>query len=174
MPVRDLGLNEYVTLSKTLPHSEDQPWTLICRLPHNAQFQPWIKVDSQAGKIIELHSTNLLVQGMQQVQTYETIDGVQCHETEGWISGHGAYYTIPAGVTVLEVKYHETGFDADFAGSFVCNDEDYNILWQKATRTCYVCMRDHFMDCPDRERTCVYRNRDRALQSPARASCCLS
>ncbi len=51
------------------------------------------------------------------------------------------------------MKYRETGFDTEFAGSFVCNDDDYNILWRKATRTCYLCMRDHFMDCPDRERT---------------------
>lgn len=70
----------------------------------------------------------------------------------GWISGEGAIYAIPAGVTVKAVKYRETGCDTRFAGAFHCNDHDYNILWQKATRTCYVCMRDHFMDCPDRER----------------------
>jgi len=29
---------------------------------------------------------------------------------------------------------------------------DYNILWKKAARTAYVCMREWFFDCPDRER----------------------
>ena len=55
-------------------------------------------------------------------------------------------------MTVKAVKYRETGYDTAFAGSFQCNDEDYNVLWQKAARTCYLCMRDHFYDCPDRER----------------------
>lgn len=151
--IRDYGLQDYGYTSQTLPRCEDHDWTLVCRLPHNAQFQPWIKVDSLAGKSIALHSTNCLVQGMQPVQYCETRDGIHDYEAPGWISGHGAYYVIPAGVTVLEVKYHETGFDTNFAGAFTCNDEDYTILWQKATRTCYVCMRDHFMDCPDRERT---------------------
>lgn len=29
---------------------------------------------------------------------------------------------------------------------------DYNILWKKAARTAYVCMRECFFDCPNRER----------------------
>ena len=64
----------------------------------------------------------------------------------------GAIYTVPAGVTVRAVKYRETGFDTTFVGSFECNDRDYNVLWTKAARTAYLCMRDHFYDCPDRER----------------------
>jgi alpha-L-rhamnosidase len=55
-------------------------------------------------------------------------------------------------VTVKSVKYRETGFNTEFTGSFQCNDEDYNILWRRAARTSYLCMRDHFYDCPDRER----------------------
>ena len=50
------------------------------------------------------------------------------------------------------VKYRETGYDTAFAGSFECNDNDYNMLWKKAARTAYICMREHFYDCPDRER----------------------
>ena len=50
------------------------------------------------------------------------------------------------------VKYRETGYDTEFAGSFECNDSDFNVLWKKAARTAYICMRDHFYDCPDRER----------------------
>jgi alpha-L-rhamnosidase len=81
-----------------------------------------------------------------------TSSGEQIHEAKNWVSGEGAIYTIPAGVTVKAVKYRETGFDTTFAGSFVCNDDDYNILWKKSARTAYICMRDHFYDCPDRER----------------------
>jgi len=68
------------------------------------------------------------------------------------VSGEGLIYTIPAGVKVLEVKYRETGYPTELAGSFRCNDEDYNVLWKKAARTLYLCIREHYMDCPDRER----------------------
>lgn len=45
-----------------------------------------------------------------------------------------------------------TGYDADFTGSFACSEPLVNTLVEKAARTLYVCMRDNFMDCPDRER----------------------
>ncbi len=151
-PLKDYGLKEYVNVTKTLPHSEDQEWRLVCKLPYNAQFQPWIEVEAPAGKTILFDSTNPLVAANQDTQHYTTKPGVQCYETPKWISGEGAIYTIPAGVTVKAVKYRETGYDTSFAGSFECNDNDYNVLWQKATRTAYLCMREHYMDCPDRER----------------------
>jgi hypothetical protein len=151
--IKDYGLRSYERTSKDLPYSGSDQWTLICLLPHNSQFQLWMEVESDAGRQISFNSTNHLAACMQPVQAYTTIQGVQTYETPGWISGQGAVYTIPPGVTVRAVKYRETGYDTEFAGSFRCNDDDYNILWTKATRTCYLCMRDHFMDCPDRERT---------------------
>jgi alpha-L-rhamnosidase len=154
LPVlKDYGLKEYVYTSKDLPRSEDKPWTLVCRLPYNAQFTTWIQLRSDvAGKTIRFDSTNPLTYCNQEEQSYTTVIGEQSYEMPRWISGEGARYTIPAGVTVLGVKYRETGYNTEFTGSFSCNDEDYNCLWKKATRTCYLCMRDHFMDCPDRER----------------------
>lgn len=151
--ILDYGLKEYIRISKKLPHIEEKAWRLICILPHNAQFQPWINIESSEGKVLKFDSTNHLAKWKQPIQEYTTIEGIQEHEVSGWISGQAVVYEIPAGVKVLAVKYRETGYNTDFAGSFFCNDEDYNILWKKATRTCYLCMRDHFMDCPDRERT---------------------
>ena len=151
--LKDYGLREYVYLTKTLPHSENNAWTLVCKLPYNAQFQPWIEVEAPAGRTILMDSTNPLVPSQQPAQEYPTKSGIQSYEAPNWISGEGARYTIPAGVTVRSVRFRETGVDTEFAGSFSCNDSDYNLLWQKATRTCYLCMRDHFMDCPDRERS---------------------
>jgi len=152
-PMRDYGLKDYVRLSEKLPHSEDRPWRLVCGLPHNAHFQPWIEVRSEAGREIRFNSSNPLVLYLTDTETWSTgTNGLQSREASQWVSGEGAIYTVPAGVTVTAVKYRETGFDTNFAGSFACNDEDYNILWKKAARTAYVCMRDHFYDCPDRER----------------------
>ena len=151
-PLKDYGLKDYVNVTKTLPRSETREWSLVCKLPYNAQFQPWIEVEAPPGKTILFESTNPLVPALQPMQQYTTKEGVQSFEVPNWISGEGARYTIPAGVTVRAVKYRETGYNTSIAGSFQCNDNDYNVLWQKATRTLYLCMREHFMDCPDRER----------------------
>jgi alpha-L-rhamnosidase len=150
--IKDYGQKPYVRVSKDLPHAENTPWKLVCTMPYNCHFQPWLEVESEEGKIITLESTNPLVLFLTKKESYTTRAGVQDYEAKHWVSGEGAIYGIPAGVTVRAVRYRETGYDTEFVGSFECNDNDYNILWKKAVRTAYICMRDHFYDCPDRER----------------------
>lgn len=150
--IKDYGLKEFVCFSKDLPHVETNEWRLVCEMPYNCQFQPWIELEAPAGKVLEFNSSNPLVQYLTPTETCTTVAGQPIYEAKRWVSGEGAIYTIPAGVTVKAVKYRETGYDTAFAGSFVCNDNDYNVLWNKAARTAYLCMRDHFYDCPDRER----------------------
>ena len=151
-PLKDYGRKEYLRVSKALPHVEDAPWRLVCTMPYNCHFQPSIEVEAEAGKVIALNSTNPLVLYLTKTETVTTSAGVADYEAKHWVSGEGAIYTIPAGVTVRAVKYRETGYDTEFAGSFECNDSDYTTLWKKAARTAYICMREHFYDCPDRER----------------------
>ncbi|MCF7731385.1 MAG: hypothetical protein K9N23_06850, partial [Akkermansiaceae bacterium] len=152
--MNDYGLKDYVYTSKDLPHSEAKPWKLVCQLPYNAQYTMWIRVKADAaGKVIEFDSSNPLMRCTTPVQKITTVAGEQVYEMPEWTAGEGAIYTIPAGVTVLAVKFRETGYDTQFAGSFSCNDADYNTLWKKATRTLYLCLRNNcFMGCPDRER----------------------
>ena len=150
--LKDYGLKDYVRLSKDLPHSEDKPWRLVCGMPYNCQFQPWIQAEGPGGRTIRFNSSNPLVLYLTPTETVTTAQGERTYEAKDWVSGEGAIYTIPAGVTVKAVKYRETGYDTAFTGSFECNDDDYNILWRKGARTVYLCMRDHFYDCPDRER----------------------
>ncbi len=150
--IKDYGQKPYVRVSKDLPHAENAPWKLVCTMPYNCHFQPWLEIESEEGKIITLESTNPLVLFLTKKESYTTRAGVQDYEAKHWVSGEGAIYGIPAGVTVRAVRYRETGYDTEFVGSFECNDNDYNILWKKAVRTAYICMRDHFYDCPDRER----------------------
>jgi hypothetical protein len=150
--LKDYGLRDYIGLSEDLPHSENKGWKLVCRMPYNCHFQPWIQLETPAGQMIRFNSSNPLVLYLTPTETYTTVSGKQTHEARNWVSGEGAIYAIPAGVTVKAVKYRETGYDTTLAGSFECNDNDYNILWKKGARTAYICMRDHFYDCPDRER----------------------
>ena len=150
--IKDYGLRKYDHLSKDLPHSETNTWRLVCTIPYNCHFQLWIQLESPEGKVIQFNSSNPLVTYLTPTESATTREGDQTIEAQKWISGEGAIYTIPAGVTVKAVQYRETGYDTAFAGSFQCNDNDYNILWKKGARTVYLCMRDHFYDCPDRER----------------------
>lgn len=150
--IKDFGIKEYLHLSRDLPRCETGTWKLVCTMPYNCHFQPRIQVEAPAGKEISLNSSNPLVLYLTPTETVTTKAGDHTYEALNWVSGEGAIYTIPAGVTVKAVQYRETGYDTTFAGSFECNDEDYNVLWKKAARTAYVCMRDWFYDCPDRER----------------------
>ena len=107
-PMKDYGMKEYIYLSKDLPHSEDVPWKLVCQMPYNCHFQPWIELESPEGKVISLNSTNPLVLYLTKTEKYTTTSGQQNYEAKKWISGEGAVYTIPAGVKVKAVKYLET------------------------------------------------------------------
>jgi alpha-L-rhamnosidase len=150
--IKDYGLKEYIRVSKDLPHSEQNSWKLVCTMPYNCHFQPSIELEAPAGQEIRYNSSNPLVLFLTPTETFTTTEGKQHHEAKNWVSGEGAIYTIPAGVIVKSVKYRETGYNTSFVGSFECNDNDYNVLWKKAARTAYICMREHFYDCPDRER----------------------
>ena len=137
-PIKDYGLKDYIRVSKDLPHSENEPWRLVCEMPYNCHFQPWIQAESPPGKVIRFNSSNPLVLYLTPTETYTTTSGQQTYEATNWVSGEGAIYTIPAGVTVQAVKYRETGYDTAFAGSFECNDNDYNILWKKWLLTSFL------------------------------------
>ena len=123
--IRDYGLKEYVHVSKDLPHSANEQRKLVCTMPYNCHFQPWIQVEAEAGKLIHFNSSNPLVLYLTQTETCTTRSGTHEYEAMNWVSGEGAIYTIPAGVKVKAVKYRETGYDTTFAGCFECNDNDY-------------------------------------------------
>ncbi len=152
LALADYGSKEYLRLSRSLPHVQDTPWRLVCTMPYNCQFQPSLEVEAEAGQVIQFNSTNALVLYLTKTESVTTEAGIHTYEAKKWVSGEGALYTIPAGVKVRSVSYRETGYDTSFAGSFHCNDEDYNVLWKKGARTAYLCMRERFYDCPDRER----------------------
>ena len=119
-------------------------------IPYNAQLTPYLKIIAPAGKKIRITTENTLIGAVS--TTYKTKEGEQEFEAAGWVNGEHITYKIPRGVTVVSLKYRETGYGSSFCGDFVCDDEFMNSLWQKSLRTLYVTMRDSFMDCPDRER----------------------
>lgn len=129
--------------------------SLICVLPYNAQITPYFKIKAKEGNRLVMATDNYFhYNGATENIRAEYIakSGVQEYESLGWMNGHRVYYLIPNDVDVLEVKYRESGYDSDFAGSFSSSDPLLNKLWQKSLRTLYVTMRDSYMDCPERER----------------------
>ncbi|HCC52899.1 MAG TPA: glycoside hydrolase, partial [Porphyromonadaceae bacterium] len=146
---KDYGLTDYVNVRKSAGGD-----TLFCRLPYNCHITPYLKVKAREGTMIKMQTDNYWGGSTPNVRAeYITRGGEQEYESFGWMNGHEVWYVIPEGVEVLEVKYRETGYNAEFVAPFQCNDPFYNELWKRSARTLYVTMRDTYMDCPDRERS---------------------
>ncbi|WP_299430201.1 alpha-L-rhamnosidase C-terminal domain-containing protein [uncultured Maribacter sp.] len=151
----DRGLANYESLTLEsnkieLPYKNttDSLVVIHAKLPFNQQITPNLKVNSKAGKTIiaDMDNPFNMLKG-----TYITKDGVQEFESYSWINGHNVEYTIPPGVEVLELKYRWTGV-GEMTGTFETSDPYFTRLWWMARNTLYVCARDGYMDCPDRER----------------------
>jgi alpha-L-rhamnosidase len=150
---KDSGLKDYVSQSTSM----EQGNTIFTgTLPYNAQVNPYFKINAaNAGSRIMVCTDNYLYYDGSDVGLrfeYITRKGVQEFELPAWINGHKVYYHFPPGITLEEAKYRETGYNATIEGNFSSSDPFLNKLWEKAARTLYVCMRDNYMDCPDRER----------------------
>ncbi len=150
--LKDYGLKDYENSQKyenyTVTKSRGEKITVD--IPYNAQLTPYLKIIAPEGKKIRITTENTLIGAVS--TTYITKEGEQEFEALGWFNGENITYKIPKGVTIVSLKYRETGYNSSFCGDFKCNDEFLNSLWHKSLRTLYVTMRDNFMDCPDRER----------------------
>ncbi|MBR6531565.1 MAG: glycoside hydrolase, partial [Clostridia bacterium] len=147
---KDFGLTDYINSKDYEGKSFRIKNKIILRAPYNAQLTPYLEVEAAAGRKIVITTENTHTGAIH--STYVTKDGVQAFESPAWFNGELITYEIPSGVKILSLKYRESGYNTEFCGSFNCENEGMNILWQKSLRTLYVTMRDNFMDCPDRER----------------------
>jgi len=149
---KDYGLKAYLNQQTTASGNAGCD-TIICNLPYNAHITPYLKVEASEGQKIVMFTDNYLMPGDKTIRAeYITKKGIQEYESLGWMNGHKVYYIIPKGLTVLGLKYRESGYNAGFTGNFQCSDPYFSTLWKKACRTLYVDMRDSYMDCPERER----------------------
>lgn len=122
--------------------------TIKCRLPFNKQITPYLEIEAKAGDTIFITTDN----SRNSINaTYITKDGTQAFESFSWFNGHQVLYTIPKGIKVNALKYRWMSV-GKMAGTFEIDDPFYNRLWEMGNNTLFVCARDNFMDCPDRER----------------------
>ena len=153
--LKDFGYKKYINSDELKGHKTKEKEIFKMKLPYNAQITPVLKVIAPEGRRITIKADNYvdaLYDTKSVMSVYYTKAGYQEYESLGWMNGEYIYYEIDEGVTIQELGYHETGYNTEFVGSFVCNDTFLNKLWQKSLRTLYITMRDNFMDCPDRER----------------------
>jgi alpha-L-rhamnosidase len=150
---RDSGLLAYER-APVLPRA-GRGDTLYAVLPRNLSVTPYLRIDAPAGLEIRLQTDNYRVGGRRGEPTiraeYVTTAGIQEFESLAYMTGHRVRYEIPAGVTILDLRYRETRYDTELAGSFACDDDFYTTLWSKARDTMILNMRDGIQD-PDRER----------------------
>ena len=128
--------------------------TLALKLPGNVQFTWEIELEAEQGKTLTVY-TNTYTDRQDSPNfkdTYETCAGTQSYENYPWRSGSILYIEAPAGVTFTRLAYRLSGFNGEWAGSFSSSDEALDQLWQESLNTIAICMRDTFMDCPERER----------------------
>ncbi|HEY5564165.1 MAG TPA: alpha-L-rhamnosidase C-terminal domain-containing protein, partial [Rhodothermia bacterium] len=154
---RDSGLQPYVD-APAFPF-ESTGDTLVVSLPYGAQVTPYFRIEAPEGLTIDMRTdqySTLSLDGVTKINSvraeYITRSGEQDFEMPEWMSGEAVRYHFPAGVNVLDLKYRETGYDADFEGWFTSSDDLLNRLWIKARRTTALSMRGYLMETSDRER----------------------
>lgn len=69
-----------------------------------------------------------------------------------YLYGEKLIFSFPETVQLQKVFITESGYDTHREGSIETDHDLFNRLIEKSIRTLYVCMRNNFMDCPDRER----------------------
>ncbi len=142
---KDTGLLPYIS-SKTegLKH--------ILKLPNNITVTPYFEIDAPEGLLIDIRTDNYQGGSENNIRTeYITKKGIQTFETPAVINGHEVIYTFPASVKVIELKYRETRYPANYVKPFTSDDPELNALWIKSLNTLNVNLRDAIQD-PDRER----------------------
>ncbi|WJJ97727.1 alpha-L-rhamnosidase C-terminal domain-containing protein [Algibacter luteus] len=122
--------------------------TIKAKLPFNKQITPYLEIEAKAGDTIFITTDNRLNKIN---ATYIAKEGKQSFESFSWMNGHEISYTIPKGVKVNALKYRWMSV-GEMVGEFEVDDPFYQRLWWMGNNTLFVCARDNFMDCPDRER----------------------
>lgn len=153
--LKNSGLVPY-TNQASLPTSVTAATTFTADIGANIQTNAYLKVNAPAGVTITIRMNQWYQ------EQFITRAGVQDYTTYQWQNTSGqpwtkhsveyAFSNVTGPVQILDLEYRPLGYNTAFVGSFTSNNPRLNTLWTKSRNTSYVCMRDQFYDCPDRER----------------------
>ena len=131
------------------------------KLPYAMQFTPYFKVEANGNEIIDIRSDRYIINGGPGDENnhynghrteYICKKGIAEFESLNWIYGEEIVFTIPENIKIIALGYRESCYDTEIKLNLKSKDEQLNKLLTKCARTLKVCMRENFMDCPDRER----------------------
>jgi len=136
--------------------------TYIVNLPYAMHFTPFFEVEATGGEIIDIRSDRYLVNGGPQDEhnsyrghrtEYICKKGLQSFESLNWIFGEKIYFSVSENIKIIKLGYRESSYDSEIIfNNYRTTNERLNKLLDKCSRTLFSCMRENFMDCPDRER----------------------
>lgn len=157
--LRPIPLHRREELDQVCVESVEDHYVL--NLPHASQCVPYFKVEAKGGEVITICTDHYTINGgpgdeVNQYNShrleYRCKPGVNIVDGLFYLFGEQLIFCADHPVKFCEVGYRNTGYDSDIIGSFTCDCPITNRLMEKAAHTLYCCMRDNFMDCPDRER----------------------
>ena len=153
-PIKFYEVTDFSNAKDYVGKALTEDTTLALSLPTDIQFSWVIDVDASEGKKLTFYTDSYKYNdGLQSFKdTYVTKQGNQYYENYPWRSGYTLFIEAPAGVKFNKIAYRMSEFNGELMTPFVSSDTNIDTLWKKAQNTVRVCMRDSFMDCPDRER----------------------
>ena len=153
-PIRFYEISGFSNAGDYVGKELTEDTTLELVLPGNIQFTPYFELEAPAGKRLTIYTDSYVDSDNNPnfKDTYVTAEGTQQFENYAWRSGTKLYIEAEAGVKFTSLGYRRSEFNGNWAGSFHSDDEKLDQLWQESLNTVAICMRDTYMDCPERER----------------------
>lgn len=131
-------------------------------LPCALHILPWMKIRAKGGERIDIRGDRYLVNGgpggggKGQFRGHRTEyickSGINEYLNMDYFACESIFFRIPESVEVVALGYVLSEYDCDIVKILSTENETVNCLMKKCARTLKFCMRDNFMDCPDRER----------------------
>jgi alpha-L-rhamnosidase len=131
------------------------------KLPTALHVLPYLKVQAIGGEHIDIRTDRYVTRGgpgdhsgcyRGQRAEYICRPGRNEFLCPNWVACEEIHFTIPATVRIIALGYRVSEYDTDIMPVLQTGDRDTDILLRKCARTLKFCIRDNFMDCPDRER----------------------
>ncbi len=148
-------IEEFANASEYIGKTFTSDTTIELALPENCQFSAYFETDGEAGKKITYYTDTFQIADTTSYtfkDTYITAAGAQTYESYPWRSGSKFILEVEAGVKFTKLGYRLSGYPVEENGSFESSDALLDRLWEMCANTVDICMRDTYMDCPDRER----------------------
>lgn len=150
----DSEITEMTLLEGILNETLSSDTIFTFALEENMQFLPYFEIEAPKGSHIVYYTNTRTTQNLESfVDDYIACEGKQSYLQHYWRSGYQFIMEVPKGVKVLKAGYIRTKYHSSREGKFNSDDENLNTLFTKAANTLDICMRDTYMDCPERERS---------------------